>query len=375
MTARNPIRTVVKTRSVNFAAVVAIGLMTAAIAPAASAQAPQMPPAVVEVADATSKTMAPSIETPGTVVSLNDSRISAEIAGRIVWVAPEGSNLKEGDVLARIEDRDMAIAVCRWKATITRMAARLKFLTSELERANRLVAQGNAAESRAQQAESDLVTAEQDLVDAKLQLELAELNAARTLVQAPFPGRVVERFAQAGEYAAPGRELARLVDTENLEVQTQAPVRLSPFVGDGSTVDLIMGSEHVESSIRAIIPVGDEISRTMALRVTLPVGHGLVVGSAVNVALPAALPADVIAVPRDALVLRADGTYVFRIKEDGTAERIRVQTGASHGTLVAVADSSIAPGDRVVIRGGERLRPGQPTQVSGQDSGDSLASR
>ena len=352
-----------------FKAGIAALLVSVTVSSPALSQGQEAPPAIVEIAEATSGVMAPSLQTPGTVVSLNDSEIAAEISGRLIWVAPEGTYLEEGDVLARIEDRDMTIAVNRLKTTIVRLEAREKFLVAELERVKKLVAQGNAAESRAQQGESDLVTAQQDVVDAKLQLEQAELNLLRTQVRAPFPGRVVERFAQAGEFAAPGSQIARLVDTQNLEVQAQAPVRLSSFIGDGSSVEVMADGERYSSDIRAIVPVGDDLSRTMAIRVNLPDGHNLVVGSAVTVGLPSAMPTDVIAVPRDALILRADGTYVFRVSEDGTAERLRVETGISRGLQVALVSGGITPGDRVIIRGGERLRPGQSVDFGKEQSG------
>ena len=66
--------------------------------------------------------------------------------------------------------------------------------------------------------------------------------------------------------------------------------------------------------------------------------------------------------PRDALVLRTDGTYVYRVKDDNTAERMLVTTGAATGTRVAVT-GGIEQGDKVIIRGGERLRPGQSVQL------------
>ena len=60
-------------------------------------------------------------------------------------------------------------------------------------------------------------------------------------------------------------------------------------------------------------------------------------------------------------MLRRGGATVFRVKADGTAERVAVQTGIASGQLIEV--SGIEAGDQVVIRGGERLRPGQPVQV------------
>ena len=122
-----------------------------------------------------------------------------------------------------------------------------------------------------------------------------------------------------------------------------------------------------DTDIRALVPVGDTVSRTMEIRVNAPANAGYVVGTALQIGVPSSAPAQVVAVPRDALVLRSEGTYVFRIKEDNTAERLLVRTGAASGARVAVL-GGIESGDRVVIRGGERLRPGQPVEFGGPES-------
>ena len=74
-------------------------------------------------------------------------------------------------------------------------------------------------------------------------------------------------------------------------------------------------------------------------------------------------PAAVIVIALMELVLLREETYVFRVKDDNTAERLLVKTGAAAGALVAVA-GGILSGDRVVIRGGERLRPGQAVALA-----------
>jgi multidrug efflux pump subunit AcrA (membrane-fusion protein) len=89
----------------------------------------------------------------------------------------------------------------------------------------------------------------------------------------------------------------------------------------------------------------------------------MAVGENVRLSVPTGSPTEVLAVPRDALVLRREGASVFRIGENGTAERVDVVRGAGAGELVAVT-GRISPGDRVVVRGAERLRPGQPVDIS-----------
>ena len=97
------------------------------------------------------------------------------------------------------------------------------------------------------------------------------------------------------------------------------------------------------------------------LRVELD-GDRWMIGTPVKVALPSDSPQRVVAVPRDALILRADNTYVFKVADDGTAERVPVETGAGTSVFIAV-EGDVTEGDRVIVRGGERLRPGQTVAV------------
>lgn len=327
-----------------------------------SAQQGQRPPALVEIAQASDELMAPQTFMPGTVVSKNDSRISSEITGQVTWVAPEGTLVKEGDVIATIDERNLKLAVQRNRSQLKRLEARISFLQADQKRIRELIETNNTPISRAEEAESTLLMTIEEREQARIALEQSEIDLERTKVRAPFPGRVVARLAQAGEYSTPGRQIVRLVDTENLEVRAQAPVNLASVLRDGQAVVLRKGTETYDSSIRALVPVGDAVSRTMEIRVDTPAGTQYVVGTAVQIGVPESAPTQVVAVPRDALVLRTDGTYVFRIKEDNTAERLAVRTGSASGDRVAVI-GGIESGDRVVIRGGERLQPGQAVQL------------
>jgi len=87
----------------------------------------------------------------------------------------------------------------------------------------------------------------------------------------------------------------------------------------------------------------------------------------VRIAIPTAEPQSSVVIPRDALVLRVDGASVFRILEDDTAERISVIPGIADGDWIAVG-GGVKPGDRVVVRGGERLRAGDSVSITSLDS-------
>ena len=90
----------------------------------------------------------------------------------------------------------------------------------------------------------------------------------------------------------------------------------------------------------------------------------LSLGQLVSVAVPVRGTRKTLAVDRDALILRREGTFVYRVNSDGQAERVAVDAGVSVGRLVAV-EGELTEGDRVVVRGGESLAPGQSVAVVG----------
>ena len=324
-------------------------------------QAP--PPARVETVTATREMLAPVIQVPGTVISRNDSRIASEISGRIMWVAEVGDAAKKGDAIARVDDRLFKLALVQAKARSKRLEANLAFRQKDVQRVEELAATRNTPVSRLEEAISqrDMVT--QDLVEARADEERARQDLDRTVVRAPFPGRVVARLAEMGEYASTGTELVRLVDTYHVEVRAQAPISTAAFIESGMVVMVEADNgEIILTPIRAFVPVGNEISRMMEVRIALP-DEGLIIGSAVKVSLPSANPRSAVVVPRDALILRLDSIYVFKVNSDNTAERIEVRTGAASGELIEVI-GPVKSGDRVVVRGGERLREGQAVAMA-----------
>jgi hypothetical protein len=105
-------------------------------------------------------------------------------------------------------------------------------------------------------------------------------------------------------------------------------------------------------------------SQTFEAHIDLPASarNSWTVGQLVSVAVPIRARASTIAVPRDALVLRHDGSFVFRINQENVAERIAVEIGDSSGDMVAVS-GALLKGDRVAIRGAENLTDGAPIKI------------
>ncbi|WP_455222299.1 efflux RND transporter periplasmic adaptor subunit [Kaarinaea lacus] len=327
-----------------------------------AAPAPGKRAAPVVVAQAKTTTLAPVTWVAGTVISRDDAKLATEVEGRLKKVLDVGVRVKAGQVVARVDGTFVDLRIEELKSAVEREKARLVFLREEVKRLQRLAKQNNAAKTQLEQTQADREVAHSDLEIARTRLRQAEEEKWRHQIRAPFDGVIAERYSQAGERVSEGDVVVRLIDPTTMEVQARVPLQSINYVSENSKIKLqVNPSESVEGSVRVIVPVGDERSRLMDLRIGFSDANWRI-GQPVRVALPTSLPKEVIAVPRDALVLRRSGTSVYRVNGDNKAENVPVQVGVASGDLVEVS-GSLNPGDHVVIRGSERLRPGQDVNV------------
>lgn len=321
----------------------------------------QMGPALVRVAEATIKDIAPITTVPATVVSRNDARLSAEVEGQLTHVVDVGTVVRMGEPVAAIEDTVLRLQNTELKAEVTRAEARLRFLESEEGRFTKLEESNLAAATQLELTRSDRDVARGDLAIAKSRLEQNEDQLARTNILAPYDGIVVERLMMRGERVVVGSNVVRLVDQENLEVIARAPLEYFEYVRRGQSLDLRSTTRSVNGTVRTVVAVGDQNTHQFELRLDLE-GNLFPVGQTLRMSIPVSVSREVLTVPRDALVLRPEGMSVFVINEDNTAKQVQVTAGVGQGDDIEVS-GDIVSGDRVVVRGNERLQPGQEVSI------------
>lgn len=329
------------------------------------AEAADSAPAVpVVVATAKSEAQAPHIFATGTIVSRADARLSAEVAAPLRWIAEPGAAVAAGDVVARLDAARISLTVRDNEAAVKRLEANTALLRAQRDRLRTLAAQNIASRNQIDEAESRVAMAEQELEQARVARDRARLELARTAIRAPFAGQVAERLRMTGEFVAVGEPLVRLVDTRSVEVVARAPLAAAASLARGQGVRVLDDAREVRSQIRSVVPVGDERSRMLEVRVALE-KDAWPIGAAVRVELRSGPTRATITVPRDAVVQRQGEAYVFRVGAGDKAERVSVKAGAGRVDRVEVA-GAIAAGDRVVVRGAERLQPGQRVAIQGE---------
>ncbi len=331
--------------------------------------AQESPPANVNVDSAKMTELSPVVSVSGTVVSQNDSKIAAEISGRLTSLSAIGARVAQGDVLARIDDKQLKIQLREAQANVLNSKAHLRFLEAEVVRKKQLFKQKLSPETELDKTISERDIAQGNVAVTQARLDKIEQNLAYTKLKAPFSGIVTQRIANLGEYVENGIAIIRLVEIENSEASVFAPIVAFQFLKEAKQllVESPLGSGY--AMIKTIVPVANTRSHLMEVRLDMsafdwPIGLNFKAQVANG-------PSEMLlAVSRDALVLRRDGASVFRVNKNDqgvTAERIAVAIGAGMGGLVAVtstdSNKSIQAGDLIIIRGAERLQDGQSVVI------------
>jgi len=321
----------------------------------------QAPAAPVMVETAQRDTFSATLWVSGSVISQNDARIAAETDGRITWVADVGSRIPQGEAIARIDADDLRLELADSEARLESLKAQFKYRDSSLQRFQKLAASDNAAATQIDEAQSQLDMTRQEIKRAEVAVAQIRRRIKQTEVLAPFPGVVAERLVQIGEFVNRGAQVARLVDTEHREIRAQAPLSVAGWIREGMQVSVEHEQLESLSPVSYVIPIGDERSRMFEVRIAAN-NPAWIIGSPVRIALPNSEPRELVAIPRDGLVLRGSNIYVMRVNSDNTVEKVSVETGIGLGVFVEVI-GNVDQGDRIITRGGERLQAGQAVTI------------
>ena len=282
------------------------------------------------------------------VVSLNQSRIAAEIAGRIVDLPLEvGQTVARGAVIARLDCRDHELAVDRARATLDMAEARSALARQQGARAQELAQRNFIASEMLDARLAESKSAEAEVSAARAALASAEHTRGKCVLHAPFAAIVGQRLGSVGELATPGTPLYVLIDRGRIEVRAGLSPGEAAELGHTRAEPRFAG-ESGTARVRLIraSPVLDPATRQVEARLrfvsdTLPAGSG---GRLIWRASTPHLPANML-VRRGAQL----GVYVL----DATQPRFIALPEAREGRPAAV---DLPLDARIVTQGQQALR-------------------
>jgi len=286
----------------------------------------------------------------GTVASAHETTISSKILARIAAIpVTAGSVVRTGDVLVRLDARELEARAEEAREALRAARARLELARSERERVEKLVAGGAASRQQLDRARSAWQVAAADVQAAEQRLRDAEVGLSHAVITSPGPGRVIDRLAEPGDTAAPGTPLLRLYDPGALRLR--APVRESLAVdlapGQRLRVDVDALDASFEGTIDEIVPFAEPGSRTLLVKIRLPADPRLYAGMFGRAEVPAGETLRLLA-PADAISRVGQLEFATVVDAQGRGERRLVTTGTrvSEDTLEVL--SGLAAGERVL---------------------------
>ena len=334
--------------------------------------------ALVGVDEVRSEQVSQTFPVLGRLVARNAGVISARVSGPVDTVRVDvGDAVEKGEVMAvlvrdrlRFELERRAADVAERRANLQARSAQVTMKSQELERLDKLRASRSAAFRQAvyndAQIEADMLASQASEADARLKqaqadMRLAEINLRDAEIRAPFAGVVTVKHIDAGAYVSIGTPVVTLINDRELEIEADVPADRIASLTPGAAVDVSIGGTAQQAAVRAVVPQENPLTRTRAVRLTPKFDidrGGLAVNQSVTVRVPITNARDVVSVHKDAILNRQGNNMVF-VVEDGTAKPRPIVIGDAVGGRFIVVDG-LKPGEKVVVRGNERLFPGQP---------------
>ena len=326
--------------------------------------AAEPPPSPVKVDTVTELNLAASADLMGTIHSRMHVPITAGVSGRLEILKEPGSFVKKGEVLVEMDLIPLKLKHAEQLAQIKRAKINVKYLKNEVDRLTKLRQSNSASQFQLDQTNSQYDLALTDIEIANLKLRQLDDEIARATVKAPFDGVVTERLVREGTDVNRSDTLLRFLDTEHLEVRLYVPIKYLAFVRKGKELALSALEQTLNAPVTAVIPSADPRSQTFEVRILIPshLNESWAAGQLVKVTVPTQAHAPTLTVHRDALILRKDGTYVVKVNNENKVLRLPVSVGKGTFDRVSVS-GEINEGDRVAIRGAERLRDGQSVVI------------
>lgn len=354
------------------AAAVAGGVAYHASTQARMAAAP--PPATpVKIARAAVFDIPHVVEVVGTVDSLKDTLIRPQVEGVLTAVNfNEGDLVQAGDLLATIDDRPYRAALAAAQAQLARDRAMLAVAERELSRAQTLLRQNVSSVQTVEQRSAEVEQLRATIALDEANVESAEVNLSFTKIYSPTTGRASLREVDPGNLVRPAdaNGIASIVQMDPVSVVFSVPQQLLAELKDharssnGSGVAIIdrNSGRRIQGRLAAFDNrIGDGTGTARVRAVFDNKDERLAPGAFVSLELQTSVSAQAVVVPKVAVRLGLDGSFVFRIR-DGVAERVAVNVGYNDDDIVVV-NEGIQPGDAVVTDGYSRLRPSARAEV------------
>jgi membrane fusion protein (multidrug efflux system) len=346
------------------------------------AQNPPGPPAV-GVVRATRQAVTETSEFIGRIQAVDRVALTARVTAFLEQrLFTEGTEVKEGDLLYRLERPPFEAAVAQQEAAVADASARLANANIQLARAQSLLSTPAGQRSAVDDATANQRSQAAQVASAQAQLRVAQLNLGYTEIRAPISGKISRTNISVGNVVSPGAgPLASIVSQDPMYVVFPIALRAQldlekRYADEGGLTKAVLRLRLPDGALYAqtgridyIEPTVQATTDTILMRGTIanpplkpieagkPVDRALVDGEFVTVLVEGVQPVEALAIPRAAVLSDQQGDYVYVVDGQNHVEQRRLQLGQSTPST-AVIRAGLNEGEMVVLEGIQRVRPG-----------------
>jgi membrane fusion protein, multidrug efflux system len=316
------------------------------------------------------------VDALGTVTAANTVTVKSRVDGQLVRVAlKEGQRVKAGDLLAQVDPRPFQVALDQAQGQLARDQAQLASAQVELKRYRGLLKEDSIASQQVDTQKAQVGQMEGTVQADRAQVANARLQLDFSHITAPIGGRLGLRLVDVGNmvHAGDAGGLVVITQTQPIYAVFSVPadgiaelvrrwhrgerLEVRAYDRDGKT---LLATGHLSSIDNQI----DTTTGTVKLKAEFAnQDEALFPNQFVNVRLKTATLSGAVLAPTAAVQQGTAGTFVYLVKGDSTVTLRQVTLGPSAGDTVAVADG-LAPGDRLVIDGADKLREGSKVEIA-----------
>ena len=313
----------------------------------------------------------------GRFVAKESGIVATRIAERVLKMQVQvGDRVEKGDVLVELASDRLDGQIQILKADLIRMESQLakeiannRKMKQTHKRILALRTSSAFRKDREEDSERDLeiskemvTRAKADILQSKAKLKMGKIALQDANIKAPYPGVVLKQHTLPGNYVRVGDPIITLLNDTDLEIEVDVPsIRALDLKPDTNVKANLQNGLSFNAIIRAIIPQENSQTRAVAVRLTAkdgPFKQGIAGNQSVKLKLPIGDNANVATVHKDAVLIKNGKKIVFVFKK-GIANMQTTKLGRAIGNRFEVL-AGLQPGDLVVVRGNERLRPGEP---------------
>jgi RND family efflux transporter MFP subunit len=315
----------------------------------------------------------------GYVVARRKAAVASKGTGRLVRLdVEEGDKVKKGQVIARLENADVAAALARARENRRLAQADLKDAKVSLERQRVLLREGVVAQAEYDAAEARYKRVVAAIEVARYAVQEAEVAVDNTRIIAPFDGTVLKKNADVGEIVAPlagaassKAAVVTIADMSSLEVDADVSEANITRVSPGQACEIRLDAYPAQSYrgyVHKIVPTADRAKATVMVKIkfrsydhrVLPEMSAKVTFFKVGMDDEAATK-PVLTVPASAVASRDGGPVVYQVEENRAVEQ-PVVVGQKLGRLIEISEG-LEKGDKIIAKVDEKIRPGTKVVV------------